>query len=278
MEDLGKSSIRNWGRFASPEMESAYQAAELPSELKRARFLLCLTAFGVLLFLYHDYATFGLSTGLYIINGLRFAFFACVGLALLSLRPPATAQKLEIWMIVACTLLALGVLFAYASRPIERMNHAAAILLTLTFAMMVPMRFGYRVIASSTFAAASCLVLFSKRPEFFIGSAVVIITGFSVALGLTTAASMNRVQRQRFAAHQNEIQLRLKLESASAEIKTLRGMLPICAACKKIRQDDGIWRQIEAYLREHTEAQFTHGICPDCRARLYSETTPAKKS
>jgi hypothetical protein len=195
VEEPGKSSLTSWGRFASAEMESAYQAAELPTELKRARLLLCLIAFGGLLFFRQDYVIFGLSIGLYIINGLRLALLACIGLALLSLRPPTSSQKLENWMIAVCTILAVGVLFGYASRPTDRMYNAGAILLTLTFAMMVPMRFGYRVIASSTFAAASCVVLLSKGPEFFIGFAVVVVAVLSVAFGLVTAASQNRGHR-----------------------------------------------------------------------------------
>lgn len=56
----------------------------------------------------------------------------------------------------------------------------------------------------------------------------------------------------------------LKLQTALAEVKTLRGMLPICANCKRIRTDEGSWEQIELYVRQHTEAEFTHGMCPDC--------------
>ncbi len=61
-----------------------------------------------------------------------------------------------------------------------------------------------------------------------------------------------------------------ELERASAEIKTLSGLLPICSKCKKIRDDKGYWNQIEKYLKEHTEAEFTHGICPECAKKLYS--------
>jgi PAS domain S-box-containing protein len=59
------------------------------------------------------------------------------------------------------------------------------------------------------------------------------------------------------------------LRKALAEIKTLRGIIPICASCKKIRDDQGAWQQIEAYLHEHADAEFSHGICPDCFERLY---------
>ncbi|MBK8789370.1 MAG: hypothetical protein IPO28_04130 [Holophagaceae bacterium] len=48
------------------------------------------------------------------------------------------------------------------------------------------------------------------------------------------------------------------------EIRTLQGMLPICGWCKKIRDDEGLWTQVEHYLAEHTEASFTHGLCPEC--------------
>lgn len=61
------------------------------------------------------------------------------------------------------------------------------------------------------------------------------------------------------------------LESALAEIKTLKGILPICASCKKIRDDEGYWNQIESYIRDHSEAEFTHGICPECARKLYPE-------
>lgn len=56
-----------------------------------------------------------------------------------------------------------------------------------------------------------------------------------------------------------------------AQMKTLRGLLPICANCKKIRDDRGYWNQIESYVREHSEAEFSHGICPECAAKLYPE-------
>ena len=55
------------------------------------------------------------------------------------------------------------------------------------------------------------------------------------------------------------------------EIKVLRGFLPICASCKKIRDDKGYWNQIESYIRDHSEAQFSHSICPDCVKKLYPD-------
>lgn len=56
-----------------------------------------------------------------------------------------------------------------------------------------------------------------------------------------------------------------------AEIKTLGGLIPICAECKKIRNDKGFWEQLEAYISKHTDAEFTHGLCPDCLAKTVAE-------
>ncbi|WP_221029255.1 PAS domain-containing protein [Actomonas aquatica] len=66
-------------------------------------------------------------------------------------------------------------------------------------------------------------------------------------------------------------QLLEELRDALNQVKTLSGFLPICASCKKIRDDGGYWTQLEAYISEHSEAEFSHGICPDCADRFMAE-------
>lgn len=63
-----------------------------------------------------------------------------------------------------------------------------------------------------------------------------------------------------------------ELRHALAEIRTLRGIIPICCHCKKIRDDTGYWNQVEGYISEHSDARLSHGICPDCIKELYPET------
>lgn len=62
-----------------------------------------------------------------------------------------------------------------------------------------------------------------------------------------------------------------ELRKALADVNTLSGLLPICSSCKKIRDDSGYWTQIESYIRDHSEADFTHSICPDCARKLYPD-------
>lgn len=90
------------------------------------------------------------------------------------------------------------------------------------------------------------------------------------ALANTTAVAMENVQV--YAELEQRVRSRTAaLQQALDEIKTLRGLVPICANCKKIRDDMGYWQHLEAYLQAHTEAEFTHGICPTCNDVLYGE-------
>lgn len=61
----------------------------------------------------------------------------------------------------------------------------------------------------------------------------------------------------------------VELESALSRVKTLRGLLPICAHCKKIRNDEGYWQAVESFIKAHSDAEFTHGICPACVKTCY---------
>jgi CheY-like chemotaxis protein len=70
---------------------------------------------------------------------------------------------------------------------------------------------------------------------------------------------------------QERAHLLRQLQAALTNIKTLQGLLPICAACKKIRDDQGYWHQVEEYISHHSDAEFTHGICPDCISIRYAD-------
>lgn len=87
------------------------------------------------------------------------------------------------------------------------------------------------------------------------------------AVTIARARFQDLVELRRLNA---ELQVRNeKLQEALATVKTLSGLLPICARCKKVRNDQGYWQHVEAYLQEHSAVEFTHGICPDCRRELY---------
>jgi hypothetical protein len=95
-----------------------------------------------------------------------------------------------------------------------------------------------------------------------------LIASIAIVLTTLTVGSYQRVtlQQQEQIVHQHADLLaqNAKLNQALAEVRQLSGLLPICAWCKNVRDDQGYWQQIESYIQEHSEAYFSHGICPDC--------------
>ena len=99
---------------------------------------------------------------------------------------------------------------------------------------------------------------------------------FVIALGLLLSIIIilfieNKTISKRKQAEKEREKLIAELQDAAAKIKTLGGLLPICSNCKKIRDDKGYWKQIESYIRDHSEAEFTHSMCPICAKKFYPE-------
>lgn len=91
---------------------------------------------------------------------------------------------------------------------------------------------------------------------------------------LARIQAMERIKRAENALREKEKsqqKLIQELQEALAEIKTLKGLIPICASCKKIRDDKGYWNQLEAYISAHTDAVFSHGLCPECAEKVRAE-------
>lgn len=84
------------------------------------------------------------------------------------------------------------------------------------------------------------------------------------------SSAQREIERRRLAEAERD-RVIAELRQALTEVKTLRGFLPICSSCKRIRDDQGYWNQIESYIKAHSDAEFTHGICPECAKKLYPE-------
>jgi len=96
-----------------------------------------------------------------------------------------------------------------------------------------------------------------------------LISGFFAIVAIVSGAGLFiKITSPILKGLQNTV---AKLEKALAEVKTLRGILPICSFCKKIRDDSGDWKQVEVYVRERSSADFSHSVCPDCMKEHYPE-------
>jgi hypothetical protein len=90
---------------------------------------------------------------------------------------------------------------------------------------------------------------------------------------LLAAASLRRQLRARQQIETERERLVSELQEALGNVRTLRGLIPICSSCKKIRNDAGDWTKLETYLRLHTDAEFSHGLCVDCLRNLYPDVS-----
>ena len=105
------------------------------------------------------------------------------------------------------------------------------------------------------------------------GSLVEVWVSFSLISygGRKVMCALVRDLTERKRAEQEREKLIAELQEALANIKTLSGLIPICAQCKKIRDDKGYWQQVEAYIHAHSEAEFSHGLCPDCAEKFLAD-------
>ncbi len=112
------------------------------------------------------------------------------------------------------------------------------------------------------------MVSFLHRHEDFELDEIFIVALF--LLFVLISVSFRQWRRARIS-QKALIQSNRELKKALSEIKQLRGIIPICASCKKVRDDSGFWQQVEVYVRDHTDAEFSHGLCPECAEKLYPD-------
>ncbi len=125
-------------------------------------------------------------------------------------------------------------------------------------------------------------VFWMLHPDYALNSQHIVISGHFLVitpldLALTVGFILLNYRRQeselRVAGRRLEEHV-AQLRDALAEVRTLSGLLPICAGCKSIRDDQGYWHQVESYVSKHTDARFSHGLCPGCAQRLFPEFHP----
>jgi ligand-binding sensor domain-containing protein len=140
---------------------------------------------------------------------------------------------------------------------------------TAEYTNLPPGAYTFRVAARNedgVSSASTAALGLEQQPHFYERRGFLVACGLGVVL-MGLAAYRLRIAHLRRA----ERALQARVVAALAEVKVLSGLLPVCASCKKIRDDKGYWSQIEVYISEHSEADFSHGICPDCMKKLYPE-------
>lgn len=204
--------------------------------------------------------------------GLR-GLIILIGVAVLLVTRSSADHRTRDRVVVGwvLTFVVLDV-FVSSTRPPDYLGYIALTpLIVLALYTIVPAPPAYLVVAAVLETVGKIVVVSGStiaRPTVFNFVLALVIAH---AIGITAMWSLRRLSRDEFLALRAEREARSELERAVEEIRTLRGILPICSSCKKIRDDEGAWRQMEEYVTERSEARFSHGICPSCREELYGD-------
>ncbi len=200
-----------------------------------------------------------------------------------TLVPPNRIRPLD--LLVGLGLLGVAVLLIAARDSVLLGMHVRPVLL-LPFVIFVAVRFGVSGAALAAASVALLIMVLTKQGYSLFGSltprgTVVLAQEFIfitslLALGPAALMSQLRASQTEIVALNSGLEARVhertsELEQALAQVKRLQGLLPVCAWCKKVREDEHYWLSVEAYIERHTDARFSHGICPECSARVLRE-------
>ncbi|HTU16998.1 MAG TPA: hypothetical protein VMG10_02955 [Gemmataceae bacterium] len=263
--------IRFLGIFASPAVERTFREQHFRDDLWLSRFLVAAGMLRVSLLLAADYQHFGIGPAFWLLFSGRLLFLLVSAWVFVSLRRAASASAIDRlffrwgFLIVAMTVCAIS------ARPLSNNG-----LLFMSFGLIL----GTYCLAPLTLSRQATLALtYSAAAIYFcrhVDGATLATVGATHAMahltGMVTSWRLSHRRRETFLADLREAELRANLEAAIAEVRTLRGMLCMCAWCKRIRDEAEVWESVDRYVQSRTHASFSHGICPDCLQSQVGET------
>lgn len=274
-------SIRFDSVFRSPSLEDAFRRRYLADDIAMASACLLVPVVGGIIFIFFDIRVFGMNRQYYLLLGLRLISFL-VALALwLRLRRCTTPAAFDRVVVLMCLLGTTMSLYVNSTRPPGFIGHAMLnLMLVGLIYSVVPLPLLWQSVALVLFSIAYVAI----SPDHNISNGLLRTTGiFAIAfaitnvLGIATSWRLHQRRRLAFAAMLRETEVRERLEQALAEVRTLHGLLNICAWCKRVRDDKKGWQSVEAFVQAHTHAYFSHGICPLCMETHFGDmTNPAE--
>jgi hypothetical protein len=260
-------------RFESEETEHQYRQVLFSQDKKKITVLLLLMSLCNLAFTYSDFV---LPDRKWLASLLVLRLTTVViSLAVIGVcRKAASEKTIDNTMLAAMFLYSLFFSFCNITRPVDYYFYLLLdVVSILVFYLYIPIRLIFQIAAATFFTLSEWSLFFYLKESPGTGANLALGVSFvaSNLIGFLAARSHHISSRKMFCSWITEKELREKYAEAISRIKTLSGLLPICASCKKIRDDKGYWNHIENYIREHSEAEFTHGLCPDCIKKLYPQ-------
>lgn len=270
---IGASTF-GWGDFADEREERAFRAYHFDSAARQTIVTVGLTSVLVWMSARNDILLGGgpdvvarnlAARGLHTLVSL-----VLVGVALRSRSSEVLQRTTMVWVLV--TVLAKSLVIA--SRPPTYFTHVTTdVIFLLIPAIALPISFRRQMFSMLALASSDALihVFFKTGIEGPLLVSLVSSYFFSLSLGAAAAYRIQTMLHREYRMLRAETELRESLAEAVTEVRTLRGILPICSGCHDIRDERGEWHEVERYVHEHTHVNFSHGLCPKCVRKLYPD-------
>lgn len=200
-------------------------------------------------------------------NGIRDAFPELSVAVTLVVTALIVRKRRSVQILLRVPMAAVSMLLLY---NIYTAPGKDAVLLWMTsFPLFAFAIFGRKEGAIWSISVVSISIAMVQFPSFFGAHEYISKVGYRYAIAISLVTALSYAGEFMRHSFYHEIQNKNKqIEAAMHDIKTLRGLLPICSHCKKIRDDNGYWRNLESYISQHTDARFSHGICISCLRRM----------
>ena len=260
-------------------MEACFRSSNRPQEVRQATIALGLVIAATLPFIPSDYRAAGWSRLFWLFLAMRITWMLLSGAVLALFRRGVPAPLMDRILTAWCLICGLGCLFIGYTRPaiflVGCFLAGITLMLMLFFVLPLPFDLQITVCVLGLLVDTYLLVLRQADLDPVSQRAIVVNCLLANFVGAMGSWHVHRLRRREFTALQREIGLRSGLQEALSQVRTLQGCLPICMHCKSVRDDKGYWQQVEVYVREHSMAEFTHGICPKCVHEHFGESLAA---
>ena len=274
MEDAGGSPRLEGMRLEPPSLEDEFRLSTLRGDARLTAIIVAVVSVGSTVHLLNDRSFAGASGHLGALLAARLAFIvACLVCGTLVLRAKRPAQ-LDVPVLVWILLVEVLQFLVQATRPANYFHPVVESFSSITVVwVLVPSRFGLQAAAAAIFTVGTAGWLYAFRDPLPVELQRMFLVTFVATNGMGAFVSyrLHASRRRAFleqralrAAMEENAVLVGELRDALQSVKTLTGLLPICMYCKKIRDNQGSWAQLERYIATRTDASFTHGICPQC--------------
>ena len=251
------------GCFVSPPLEEEFRQAHREQDWVRARFALLAAVLAYLIFVVTDYDLFGISRQTVVLIAVRLSLLLSALLILFLLRQQKSSDFQDAALLFWNLILYSASLYINSTRPVDFVGHLFLDLLLVIYVyVLLPVRLSLQLASSLLWSATALLFTFFYQVQQSRIMVNATLAAFFLAnlAGALTSLELSKWKRLQFLALRSATSHWRDLEKAIAEIKTLHGIIPICAHCKRVIDDSGNWVPVEAYVHTKTHADFSHGL------------------